>query len=167
VAVPWRAILLVYGFTQIAAAFPITPGGLGVVEGSLVALLHGYGVGTTAALATAALYRILTFWVLVPLGWAIFAACSLTGRSSGHEPIAVTGHEPIAVTGHEPIAVTGHEPIAVTGHEPIAVTGHEPIANCGQHVAPPAPLSVPVLAPAGIADDSRCGRVRDQRVVGR
>ena len=33
--VPWRGILLAYGAGQLAVNLPVTPGGLGVVEGSL------------------------------------------------------------------------------------------------------------------------------------
>ena len=33
--VPWRGLLLAYGAGQLAANLPITPGGLGVVEGSI------------------------------------------------------------------------------------------------------------------------------------
>ena len=39
VPVPWRGILVIYGLTQVAASLPITPGGIGVVEGSMTALL--------------------------------------------------------------------------------------------------------------------------------
>jgi hypothetical protein len=39
--VPWRGVLVAYGLTQLAASLPITPGGIGVVEASLAALLVG------------------------------------------------------------------------------------------------------------------------------
>ncbi len=80
VSVPWRALLVIYGLTQISAAFPITPGGIGVVAGSLGALLHAYGLSGVEALSVVILYRILTFYVLVPLGWAVFGALELRSR---------------------------------------------------------------------------------------
>ena len=52
VPVPWRGILVVYGLTQVAASIPITPGGIGVVEGSMTALLIAYGTHPTSALAS-------------------------------------------------------------------------------------------------------------------
>lgn len=70
--VPWRGIFVVYGLTQIAAVFPITPGGLGVVEGTLGALLHAYGVPVDQAVATVIVYRIVSFWGLVPVGWGVW-----------------------------------------------------------------------------------------------
>jgi uncharacterized membrane protein YbhN (UPF0104 family) len=86
VAVPWRGIFVVYGLTQVAAALPITPGGIGVVEGTLGALLHAYGVPVEQAVATVIVYRIVSFWGLVPIGWATWVALDLLeqrGRRGG------------------------------------------------------------------------------------
>jgi hypothetical protein len=80
VGVPWRGLFVIYGITQIAAAIPITPGGLGVVEGSLAGLLTAYGVPTEAALATVVLYRIVSFWGLVPVGWGVWVWLDLRQR---------------------------------------------------------------------------------------
>ena len=41
--VPWRGLLLAYGAGQLATTLPITPGGLGVVEGSLTVALVTFG----------------------------------------------------------------------------------------------------------------------------
>jgi uncharacterized membrane protein YbhN (UPF0104 family) len=79
--VPWRAVLVIYGLTQVSASLPITPGGLGVVEGSMAALLVAYGTPTTAALAIVLLYRIVSFWALVPIGWIAWFSLELAGRS--------------------------------------------------------------------------------------
>lgn len=72
VHVPWTDILFIYALTQTAASLPITPGGLGVVEGSLALLLVAYHVQSTAALAGVLLYRIVSFWFLVTIGWTIW-----------------------------------------------------------------------------------------------
>jgi len=80
VPVPWRGIFVVYGLTQIAATIPITPGGLGVVEGGLVALLHAYGVPTEQAFAVTILFRIVSFWGLVPIGWVVWVALDVRQR---------------------------------------------------------------------------------------
>lgn len=80
VDVPWRGIFVVYGITQIAAVVPITPGGLGVVEGSLIALLTAYGVPAQQALAVTILYRLISFWGLVPIGWGFWLVLDLGSR---------------------------------------------------------------------------------------
>lgn len=68
-AVPWRGLLLAYGTGQLAANLPITPGGLGVVEGSLSIALVYYGGVRDSTVAAVLLYRIISFWSLLPLGW--------------------------------------------------------------------------------------------------
>jgi putative heme transporter len=78
--VPWHGLLVAYALTQVAASFPITPGGLGVVEGSLTALLVAYGMSTDVALASVLLFRAVSFWGLVPLGWLAWASLTLAGR---------------------------------------------------------------------------------------
>jgi uncharacterized protein (TIRG00374 family) len=61
--VPWQGILVTYGVTQLAAALPITPGGIGVVEGTLSVLLIAYHVPAATAIAGVMLYRMISFWV--------------------------------------------------------------------------------------------------------
>src|SRR5205807_6514352 len=67
--VPWRGLLLAYGAGQLAANLPITPGGLGVVEGSLTVGLVFYGGAQVSTVAAVLLYRIVSFWAMLPLGW--------------------------------------------------------------------------------------------------
>jgi len=71
--VPWQGLLLAYGAAQLAANLPITPGGLGVVEGSLTIALVAYGGATTATVAAVLAYRIVSFWALVATGWPTWA----------------------------------------------------------------------------------------------
>jgi putative heme transporter len=74
--VPWRALLLTYAAAQLAANLPITPGGLGVVEGSLIIGLVAYGGGEERTVAAVLLYRLLSFWALLPIGWVAWAAAN-------------------------------------------------------------------------------------------
>ncbi|MGH9062317.1 MAG: lysylphosphatidylglycerol synthase transmembrane domain-containing protein, partial [Acidimicrobiales bacterium] len=90
--VPWMGLLVAYSLAQISASLPITPGGIGVVEGSLTLALVAYGMGDNAAVASALLYRIVSFWALVPIGWSAWAYLELAqrrGRRPGrHHPWA-------------------------------------------------------------------------------
>lgn len=70
--VDWRDIVVVYSLTQLIAALPLTPGGLGVVDAGLTALLISYGMSAACALATVVLYRALTFSILIPGGWVMW-----------------------------------------------------------------------------------------------
>lgn len=83
VRVPWQGLLVIYGLTQISASLPVTPGGLGVVEGSMAALLTAYGTHTAQALAVVLLYRIVSFWGLVPIGWITWSWLELHQRGGG------------------------------------------------------------------------------------
>ena len=65
---PWQGILVAYGLAQLLVALPFTPGGFAIVEGGLTAALVAYGMITETALAATLLYRIISFWLLVPVG---------------------------------------------------------------------------------------------------
>jgi putative heme transporter len=85
VAVPWRGLLLAYGAGQLAANLPITPGGLGVVEGSITVALVAYGGLETSTVAAVVLYRIISFWGELPIGWVAWALLSRKRRRRHHE----------------------------------------------------------------------------------
>ncbi len=84
VAVPWKGLMLAYGAGQLAANLPITPGGLGVVEGSLTIALVAYGGVEVSTVAAVLLYRVLSFWIELPVGWGTWG--SMAWRSRRAEP---------------------------------------------------------------------------------
>ncbi|MDA8209217.1 MAG: lysylphosphatidylglycerol synthase transmembrane domain-containing protein [Actinomycetota bacterium] len=86
--VPWGGILLAYGAGQLAANLPVTPGGLGVVEGSLSIALVAYGGAQEPAVAAVLLYRLISFWLVVPFGWLSYFATNLVRRRAGRTRIA-------------------------------------------------------------------------------
>jgi hypothetical protein len=65
-------LFIAYGIAFVLAAIPITPGGLGVVEVTLTALLVGFGTGRSAAGLGVATYRLVSFWLPIPLGAASY-----------------------------------------------------------------------------------------------
>jgi len=77
--IPWRGLLLAYGAGQLAANLPITPGGLGAVEGSLTVALVAYGGGEVATVAAVLVYRVITFWLLLVVGWAAWLLLRRSG----------------------------------------------------------------------------------------
>jgi uncharacterized protein (TIRG00374 family) len=89
--VPWTGLLAAYGLTQLAAALPITPGGLGVVEGTLSLLLVAYGLPADTAIAAVMLYRIISFWALLPIGWAAIGMLTASSRRGVTIPLAAPG----------------------------------------------------------------------------
>jgi len=59
---------VVVGSSAAAGAVPV-PGGIGAAEAALVAGLVTTGLDAPTALSAALLYRLVTFWARVPIGW--------------------------------------------------------------------------------------------------
>ncbi len=78
--IPWQGLLLAYGAGQLASNLPITPGGLGVVEGSLTIALVAYGGAQASTVGAVLLYRIVSFWAFLPVGWLLYALIVLRDR---------------------------------------------------------------------------------------
>jgi uncharacterized protein (TIRG00374 family) len=86
-SVPWRALFLAYAAAQLAINLPITPGGLGVVEGSLTIALVAYGGGKAGTVAAVLLYRLISYWALLPVGWTSWAVVSWDIRRKAAAPL--------------------------------------------------------------------------------
>jgi putative heme transporter len=69
VGIPWKGLLLAYGAGQLAANLPITPGGLGAVEGSLTIALAYFGGAHTGTVDAVLVYRLISFWGVLVVGW--------------------------------------------------------------------------------------------------
>jgi uncharacterized protein (TIRG00374 family) len=67
-------LMVAYGLANILAAIPITPGGLGVVEFVLVAMLTGFGPTAGQALSGVLAYRAVNFWLPIPFGGLAYAS---------------------------------------------------------------------------------------------
>lgn len=65
-------LMVAYGLANILAAIPITPGGLGVVEGALIPTLVGFGVPHNQAILAVLSYRFVNFWLPIPIGGAAY-----------------------------------------------------------------------------------------------
>jgi uncharacterized protein (TIRG00374 family) len=70
---PLCALLLAYVLAQVASAIPVIPGALGVAEASLTLALVCAGVRPADALAASLVYRFVTYWLQLPVGWLAWA----------------------------------------------------------------------------------------------
>jgi uncharacterized protein (TIRG00374 family) len=61
-------VLLAYSASMVLAMIPITPGGLGFVEAGLTGLLALAGVRPGNAVIAVLAYRLVSFWLPLPLG---------------------------------------------------------------------------------------------------
>ncbi len=69
----WGTILAIYGTSQLAGAIPIIPGGAGQVEAAIVVGLTATGTDPAVALAASVAFRLMSHWLVVPIGWVCVA----------------------------------------------------------------------------------------------
>jgi putative heme transporter len=69
-------LLVAYGLAYILAAVPLSPGGLGVVETTLIVTLVAFGAPRAVAGLGVASYRLIQFWLPIPAGAAAWASLS-------------------------------------------------------------------------------------------
>jgi putative heme transporter len=80
------AIGAVYLTVQIVRQVPLTPGGIGVIELSLLAGLVSAGAGEGAAAATVLVYRLLSCWLVIPVGLVSWLLLRRPPAGSGDDP---------------------------------------------------------------------------------
>lgn len=74
-------LLVAYGLANVLAVIPITPGGLGVVEGVLIPTLVGFGVPLGTATLGVLSYRLVNFWLPIPLGGSAYLSLRFGPRA--------------------------------------------------------------------------------------
>lgn len=76
-----------YLTVQLARQIPVTPGGIGLVEAGLMAALISSGAGQVTAAAVVLGYRLLSCWLVIPIGMLTwFALRGGPGRGGGPRP---------------------------------------------------------------------------------
>ena len=59
----------IYLGVQIVRQVPITPGGVGLIETAFIAGITAAGTGAASATAAVLLYRVLSCWLIIPIGF--------------------------------------------------------------------------------------------------
>jgi uncharacterized protein (TIRG00374 family) len=73
---PIPGLLVAYCLANVLAAIPISPGGLGIIETTLVVGLVGFGAPRAVASLGVASYRLVQFWAPIPAGAVAWASLS-------------------------------------------------------------------------------------------
>ena len=73
-------LIVAFGLAAVLASIPLTPSGLGVVEGVLVPTLVAFGCPAPAAVLGVLGWRVVNFWLPIPLGGAAYVALRADGR---------------------------------------------------------------------------------------
>ncbi|KUL26673.1 lysylphosphatidylglycerol synthase transmembrane domain-containing protein [Actinoplanes awajinensis] len=83
--VGWSRLALIYLAVQVVRQIPLTPGGIGLIETSMLAGLIAAGCPEITAATVVLIYRLISFWLILPTGVA--AHFSLR-NTLGPEPAA-------------------------------------------------------------------------------
>jgi putative heme transporter len=67
-SVPLDGLIVAFGLANILCSFPITPGGLGIVEGIYIPTLVGFGLSRSVATLGVISYRLAQYWLPILLG---------------------------------------------------------------------------------------------------
>jgi putative heme transporter len=100
--VPWWGIVLAWGAGTGGSSLNLTPGGLGVVEAALTGALVALGVPASQALTAVLVYRAISFWLAIAIGWPVYWRLR---REQPHLALAVT-----AAGAGGPLRGTDHGP---------------------------------------------------------
>ncbi len=65
---PIDGLIVAFGLANVLAAVPLTPGGLGVVEGVYVPVIVGFGLPRATAVVGVVSYRIAQYWLPIVVG---------------------------------------------------------------------------------------------------
>jgi uncharacterized protein (TIRG00374 family) len=172
VAVPWRGLILAYGAGQLAANLPITPGGLGVVEGSITIALVAFGGSESSTVAAVLLYRIFNFWIPLPVGWVAWATLAVRNRREfrrsplppesdttglpsdqpvpeGPAAALFSEHDPAQAAEHDPAQASGNDPAQASEHDLAQASEHDPAQTAVHEPSLPALVIGQVVAPDG------------------
>lgn len=78
-------LLVAYGLANVLAVIPLTPGGLGVVEATLTSLLVGFDAPRGVATLGVVAYRLVNFWLPIPLGGVAYLSLQIDRSDSPHQ----------------------------------------------------------------------------------
>jgi putative heme transporter len=100
--VPFRALVATYAVAQIVAVIPLLPGGGGTVEASLALGFAAFGHTSGSVVAGVVLYRLISNWGLVPIGWA-----AIVLRQRSHPTAALDARDALHDASTRTHAATG------------------------------------------------------------
>ncbi|GAB3879500.1 hypothetical protein GCM10027612_05390 [Microbispora bryophytorum subsp. camponoti] len=96
VALGPHTVLLGYVAGKVAATVAVIPGGLGVTELGMAATFVGAGVTGSMAVAVVALYRLISYWAVLAVGWVAWLLLHDQVRAR----LAAAGRWLLGLVGH-------------------------------------------------------------------
>jgi uncharacterized protein (TIRG00374 family) len=80
---PIDGVLIAFALANTVAWLPISPSGLGVADALLIPALIAFGAGHTDAVLGVITWRLLSFWLPIPLGLASYGSLHFEHRRHG------------------------------------------------------------------------------------
>ena len=65
-------LIVSFGLANVFSVIPITPGGLGIVEGVYIPTLTGFGLAGSTATVGVLTYRVAQYWLPIFIGWGSY-----------------------------------------------------------------------------------------------
>lgn len=81
-------LMVSYGLANVVAVVPVTPGGLGVMEAVLTGTLVGFGAPRAEAIVAVVTWRVVNFWLPIPVGGLSYLSLRLGPGALGAGGIA-------------------------------------------------------------------------------
>jgi uncharacterized protein (TIRG00374 family) len=94
-------LLVAYGLANILAVIPVTPGGLGIVEGVLIPTLVGFGMTRDVATLGVLSYRLVNFWLPIPVGFGTYVSLRISGERGWRRRFEAARYEASVAAGRE------------------------------------------------------------------
>lgn len=80
---PVDGVLVAFAIANTVAWLPISPSGLGISDALLIPMLIAFGAGHSDAVLGVITWRLLSFWLPIPLGLASYGSLHLESRRRG------------------------------------------------------------------------------------
>ena len=87
-SVPLDGLIVAFGLANVLAVIPLTPGGLGIVEGTYVPVLVGFGLPRATAVVGVVSYRIAQYWLPILLGGIAYLSLRVGPWAIGRNELA-------------------------------------------------------------------------------
>ncbi len=75
--VGFDGLIVAFGIANVFSVVPITPGGLGLVEGIYIPSLVGFGLAKRTATVGVLSYRVAQYWLPIVVGWVCYLSLRL------------------------------------------------------------------------------------------
>ncbi|MEY2968370.1 MAG: hypothetical protein RIQ64_997 [Actinomycetota bacterium] len=116
-------LIVAFGLANVMAVVPVTPGGLGLVEGVYIPTIVGFGLDRSTATVGILTYRIAQFWMPIVIGAGCYLSLRLgpwsLDRKDRLKPLRVVAEEAVTKSESKIVFFEKRAPRDRTGQYPL------------------------------------------------